>query len=65
MQFDNYVNITNNNDNINLENNDFIENNSYNSLDIFENKNYYDSDFSLSKLDSIGSLKFSDIWQIN
>lgn len=61
MQFDNYVNITNNNDNINLENNDFIENNSYNSLDIFENKNYYDSDFSLSKLDSIGSLKFSDI----
>jgi len=46
----------NNNTQINLEGISEIENNINNNLDIFENKNIYDSDFSLSKLDSISSL---------
>ena len=56
FQFENYIDMINNNTQINLEGISEIENNINNNLDIFENKNIYDSDFNLSKLDSISSL---------
>jgi len=56
FQFENYIDMINNNTQINLESINEIENNINNNLDIFENKNIYDSDFNLSKLDSISSL---------
>ena len=55
----------NNNTQINLESINDIGNNINNNLDIFTNKNIYDSNFSLSKLDSINSLNFDEIWIIN
>ena len=60
-QFENFINIINNNSQFNLEGVNEIENNINNSLDIFANKNIYDSDFSLSKLDSSSSLEFDEI----
>ena len=56
FQFENYIDMINNNTQINLEGISEIENNINNNLDIFENKNIYDSDFNLYKLDSISSL---------
>ena len=61
FQYENYINNYVNNAEINLENINDIGNNINYSLDIFENKNIYDSDFSLSKLDSISSLIFDEI----
>lgn len=61
IQFNNYNTIKNNSTIINLESINDLGNNIDNSLDIFEKKNIYDSDFSLSKLDSISSFKFEDI----
>ena len=56
FQFENYIDMINNNTQINLESINEIENNINNNLDIFENKNIYDSDFNLYKLYSISSL---------
>ena len=61
FQYENYINNYVNNAEINLESINDIGNNINYSLDIFENKNIYDSDFSLSKLDSISSLIFDEI----
>lgn len=61
FKFENYINMINNNTQINLESINDIGNNINNNLDIFTNKNIYDSDFSLSKLDSINSLNFDEI----
>ena len=57
IQFDNY---NNNKEQINFESINDLGNNIDNSLDIFENRNLYDSDFSLSKLDSISSFKYDE-----
>ena len=63
-QFENYINILNNNNEINLENIFNLNNNINNNLDGNENNNNYEMDFSLSKFDSINSIKFDEIKSI-
>lgn len=63
-QFENYINIINNNNEINLENIFNLNNNIKNNLDANENNNIYEMDFSLSKLDSINSIKLDEIKSI-
>ena len=63
-QFENYINILNNNNEINLENIFNLNNNINNNLDDNENNNNYEMDFSLSKFDSINSIKFDEIKSI-